>query len=325
MTAVLGPATVDPNPEVRVDLRPSRTVPDRLFRSLAFAAASVALVTIGAIALYLVNKSFPALRVSKLSFLTSDHWAPTGAPPHYGILGDLVGSLLIAVIALTLALPVSIATALMINEYAPRAVRTVLVGLVDLLAALPSLIYGLWGLRVLSPHMHGLGVWLSTKASFVPLFRTPQQTYGQSIFVAGIVVSVIILPILTSITREVMSQAPREVCEAALALGGTRWGMITDVILPFARNGIIGGALLGLGRAAGETIAVVLILAPTDTLSSRILEPTGGSIAALIAADFTQAAGPEQSALVLAGLTLFATTLAFSIAARVVVARSARA
>jgi phosphate transport system permease protein len=276
---------------------------------------------IAAIALKLCLDARPALVYSRHRFLTSDRWNPKSLHPNYGILGLLVGSLLVAVIALVLALPVSVATALMINEYAPVRVRGGLTALVDLLAAVPSLIFGLWGLRLLSTQVYGLSQWLSHHADFIPLFRVPEGNYGNSIFVCSLVVAAMIVPIVTSISREVMAQVPREQCEAALALGGTRWGMVTEVILPFARRGIVGGALLGLGRAMGETIAVALILAGNNTLWSHILAPGGGTISALIAQQFTGLPARGQSALVLAGLTLFTATLLVNLAARAVVAR----
>jgi phosphate transport system permease protein len=228
-------------------------------------------------------------------------------------------------VALVVAVPISVATALMINEYGPRSLRRSLIALVDLLAALPSLIFGLWGLRYLSSHVFGTTRWLSRHADFIPFFRTPQQLYGNSLFLCGLVVSVMIVPIMTSVSREVMSQVPREQCEAALALGGTRWAMVTEVILPYARKGIVGGALLGLGRALGETIAILLILGGSNTLWSHILSPGGGAVSSLIAREFSSLPPQGDSALSLAGLMLFAMTLVISLAARAIVGRKAPA
>jgi len=300
-----------------------KSAADRSFRALLFCSSLILLAVIAAVTLKLVFDARSALFYSGLHFLTSDIWDPTLHHPSYGILGDLAGSLVIAMVALAIALPVSVATALMINEYSPRRVRRFLVGLVDLLAAVPGLIFGLWGLRYFSGHVFGTTKWLSHHANFIPIFRSPEATYGNSLFICGLVVSVMVVPVITSVCREVMSQVPREQCEAALALGGTRWAMITEVILPSARKGIVGGALLGLGRALGETIAVVLILGGGNTLWLHILSPGGGTIPALIVNQFAAVPQQGESALDLAGLTLFATTLVITLTARAIVGRRA--
>ena len=154
--------------------------------------------------------------------------------------------------------------------------------LVDLLAAVPSIVFGLWGLFYVDPHFHDTAKWLSVHASFFPPFRVVGTTLGNSLFEAGLIVGIMVLPIIASISREVMSQVPRDQCEAALGLGGTRWGMVTSVILPFSRNGIVGMSMLGLGHAMGETIAVSIILLTDNRINSHILQPGGGSISALI-------------------------------------------
>ena len=228
---------------------------------------------------------------------------------------------MIAVLALLVAVPISIACALMVNEYAPPRARRVLTGVIDLLAALPSLIYGIWGLEALSTQVYGTTNWLGAHASFIPFFVIDGPV-GNSIFLCGLVVGVMCIPIVTSISREVMSQVPREACEAALALGGTKWGMMTDVVLPFARPGIVGGALLGLGRALGETIAVLLILSQTNTIQTHILVRGGAQIPALIAANFTSVNTATKQALALAGLVLFATVLGINVLARSIVKRT---
>jgi len=270
--------------------------------------------------------SVPGAKYAKGSIVSSDHFADTGVHPSYGMLGILQGTVTIATMALVIALPVSIALALMINEYAPRWARRTLTSVIDLLAVLPSILYGLWGLLVLGPEIDGTTRWLATHLDFIFLFEVPPGSpIGNSIFLCGIVVGIMVVPICTSVAREVMSQAPRDVCEASLALGGTKWGTITDVILPFARNGILGGALLGLGRALGETVAVLLILAQTNTVHWQILTPGGGQIPALIAKDFQTVPPLSQSALTLAGLLLFTTILVLNILARRVVMRASQA
>ena len=217
----------------------------------------------------------------------------------------------------------AIAVALYINEYAPRRLRRPLTAFVDLLAAVPSVIYGLWGLAYLEDHLVVFAAWTHDKLGWVPIFATTRPTFVHSSFIAGVVVALMVLPICTSVMREVFSQAPPGEKEAALALGASRWGMIRTVVLPFGRGGIIGGAMLGLGRALGETIAVALLISPLYTISPHILEAGSNSVAALIANQFgdaTQAYGIP--ALMAAGLTLFVVTLLVNFGASVIVARS---
>ena len=300
-----------------------RTPADRRFRALLLACSSTVLVIIVGIVIYLIVKSLPAIRYQGLfSLIFTDKWNPRSLHPTYGFFGDLVGSVVVAVIALIVALPLSVATALAINEYAPRQLRRPLTTLVDLLAALPSLVFGMWGRYFFQKHVFLTDKWLGHHTSFFPPFRLTGAPLGSGLFEAGLVVGIMIIPIITSISREIMSLAPREDCEAALALGGTRWGMVTDVILPFARSGIIGSAMLGLGRALGETIAVSVILSQNERLTSHVLESGGGAIAPLIVHEFLGSSTLEQSALMAAGLTLFALTLAVNIGARTIVLRA---
>ncbi len=314
-------ASPDDRPDIPLALKPGRTTADWVFRVILGTAGVLVLALLVAVVLFMCIHSVPALKKNGLQFITSDVWSP---PASFGILGALAGSVMVAALALVVALPVSVGTALMINEFAPVRLRSWLTGVVDLLATIPSIVYGLWGLLALSNYLYGTTVWLDHHASFIPLFRTQSaQTYGNSIFLCSVVVAIMIIPIITSISREVMSQCPRETCEASLALGGTRWGMMTDVILPFSRNGIVGGALLGLGRALGETMAVVLILSTTNTLTWAILGPKGlGSISYLTATSFEVSPGITQSALTVAGLTLFVTTLVINLVARRIVGRT---
>jgi phosphate transport system permease protein len=179
----------------------------------------------------------------------------------------------------------------------------------------------MWGLYYMQPHLQGTSRWLTDHLGFVPPFHTDRPVFGSSMFVAGLVVGLMVLPIIASVTREVLAQAPRATCEAALALGGSRWGMIRSVILPFGRSGIVGAAMLGLGRALGETIAIALILSFDFRVTAKILEPGGGSVAGLIANNFGEAGEAQRHALVAAGLALFVITLLVNIAARIIVRR----
>jgi phosphate transport system permease protein len=307
--------------DVPVPLKPAQTRADKVFLGTLLVASAIVLLAIGLILFFLAKSSVPAVHYAGLHLITSEHWAATGAHQQFGLVGVLVGTVMIAAIALIVGVPVSLSAALLINEYVPAWSKRSLTAVVDLLAVLPSLLYGLWGLKLLDQQIYGFTKWLSVHTSFIPVFREPDATFGNSIFICGIVVGIMIIPIVTSVSREVMSQVPREACEAAMALGGTKWGMVTDVVLPFARNGILGGVLLGLGRALGETVAVLLILSQTNVIHLNILGPGGGQIPALIANSFESVNALAKSALTVAGLLLFVTILAINFTARRVVGR----
>lgn len=297
---------------------------DTLFRTLVGLAAACTLAILALIAYFLFQRAWPVFHALGPRFFTTFEWNPEARPAAIGIGSVLFGTVLSSAIALSIALPVAVGTALFVNEYVPVRVGRPLTTLVDLLAAIPSLVFGMWGLYFLQPRLGGLSLWLTTHLGFVPLFHTDRPVFGSSIFVVSIVLGLMILPIVTSVSREVFAQVPRELCEAALALGGTRWAMIRQVMLPFGRSGVIGGAMLGLGRALGETIAVALILSFDYQVSAQILRPGGGSIAGLIALKFGEASLFERNGLMAAGLVLFILTLLVNMAARLVVNRAAR-
>jgi phosphate transport system permease protein len=321
----VAPIVVDEDADVpkRPSTRP--TPGDRVFRILATAAASVSLIIVGLTFIFLVKESEPALSSSGIfDFFTTNTWNASAG--QFGVLGLLVGTMIIATIAMIIALPLAVAMAIFINEYAPTRVRQVMTSLIDLLAALPSLLFGLWGLRALQNQQVFTARWLATHLAAIPIFNpsTSAPAFVESSFVAGLVVGLMILPIITSVSRDVMAQVPRDQCEGALALGGTRWGMIRTVILPFGRSGIIGAALLGFGRALGETIAVALIISLVFKANFHVLERGAGSIAALIATRFGEAGALERSALVAAGLALFLLTFGVNLIARRIVSRTAK-
>jgi phosphate transport system permease protein len=319
--AILDPAALD------VPRRPviRRTTGDRVFRALATAAASVSLIIVGLTFIFLVDKARPALKAAGIwDFFTTSVWNPTVG--SFGVLGLLLGTMIIAAVALTVGMPLGVAMALFINEYAPARLRRILTAIVDLLAALPSLLFGFWAFKALMGPLTGPAKFLGDHLAVVPFLAVkPDAPLTQSSFIAGVVVGMMILPIIASISRDVMAQVPREQCEGALALGGTRWGMIRQVILPFARSGIVGAALLGFGRALGETIAVALIIVPVVQVNTHILEQGAGSIAAHIAIRFGEATELERSALVAAGLALFLLTFVVNLIARMIVQRTVRA
>ncbi len=275
------------------------------------------------IGIFLVLQSAPAFRLAGWTFLTTQTWSPDGLSHRFGVAAVLYWTVVIAAIALVIAVPVSITTALFINEYAPRRIRRALTALVDLLAAIPSVIYGIWGLAFLEQYLVLVSSWLAENASFIPIFKTDVPLYAGSAFIAGVVVSLMVQPICTSVMREVFAQTPPAEREAAFALGATRWGMIRMVVLPFGTGGIIGGAMLGLGRALGETIAVALVVSPVFIISPQILQTGTNSVAALIALQFGESSRQYGiPALMAAGLSLFVMTLLVNFAASLVVARS---
>lgn len=311
-------ASIDETP---IALTRKLTGPDRAFRALLASSGAIVLVLLASIMVFLFVHGWWALKTFKLRFFTETVWS---APLHPGVLGLLVGSVLIALIAVILGTPIAISVALMINEYAPLKLHKWLTALVDLLAIVPSIVFGFWALEALNRYVSGPVSWIANHLGFIPIFRTAEPgTYTDSVFVCGIVVGIMIIPVIASVSREVMAQAPRDACEAALGLGGTRWGTITDVILPFSRSGIVGGVLLGLSRALGETMAVLLVLSPANVVSKAILGPhANGDVAYQIGKYFPIADIHSQSEMVLAGLTLFATTLCFALAGRVIARRS---
>lgn len=290
----------------------------------------VVLAIMSAVGLFLAIKSIPALRRTGLSFFTTSQWQPsTGV---FGVAAVIGFTISIAVIAVAIALPISLATSLFITEVAPTWLRSTLVAMVDLMAAVPSVVYGLWGARVMQIHAIGISRWLSTWLGWIPFFDvtghdpsnplSSLSVFSASSFIAGVVVSMMVMPIQCSVMREVFSQVPPGEREGAFALGSTRWGMIRVVSLPFGRGGIIGGTMLGLGRALGETIAVVLIISPRFDFSFNLLEAGSNSVSALIARRFSEASDFDLSALMAAGLTLFAMTLVVNFVASAFIAKS---
>jgi phosphate transport system permease protein len=320
-----GQADHTPPPEPRV-VATRHSLGDRIYRYLVTAGAMSSLVILVLIAVFLITESIDPLRSVGWKFLTNFPWNPDvvaeDGSRNFGIGAMLPGTVVIAMIALTIAVPVSVAAAIYINEYAPRRLRRALTLVTDLLAAIPSLIFGMWGLYYLQPKLGGIFHWLTDYVGWLPLFKTNTANLIRSPMMAGIVLSLMIIPIVTSVSREVMSQVPRVDVEGALALGGTRWGSVRRVILPYGRSGIVGAAMLGLGRALGETIAVALILSLSYRPTSHLLEPGGGSVAALIANNFNESQEMGRKALVAAGLALFVLTLAVNMGARLVVNRS---
>jgi phosphate transport system permease protein len=304
---------------------------DRTFRSIARLSGIIVLAIMGFVGLFLTLRATQALVSDGLwKFLTTQAWEPDAH--NFGIAAVLVGTVLIACVAIFFALPLAIGTALYISEYAPNRLKNTLISLIDLMAAVPSVVYGIWGLFLLQAHVVPLAKWIATYFAWIPIFKVPGYQPGDplatdtlftsSTFIAGMVVALMVTPSICSISREVFSRAPDGEREGALALGATRWGMIRSVVLPYGRGGVIGGTMLGLGRALGETIAVYLIISPIFVIQPHILANGTNSVSALIALRYGEATPFATSALMAAGLALFLLTLVVNFGASSIVARS---
>jgi len=324
-----GDAPVPRDPDPR-SLKTKKERGDRVFHTIALTAGLFVLATMGAVGLFLTIEGTDALRATGVGFLTTSEWQPDRG--QFGIAAIMLGTFLIAAVAVSTAMPIAMGTALFITDVAPPRLRSWLVSLVDLMAAVPSVIYGLWGLFFFQAAVLGLSRWLTTWFGWIPIFAVDgadpnnplanTTVYTASAFIAGIVVAMMVMPIQCSVMREVFSQVPIGEREGAFALGATRWGMIRIVSLPFGRGGIIGGTMLGLGRALGETIAVLLIISPKFDLNVRVLEAGGNSVASLIALRYSEASPFGLSALFAAGLVLFIVTLMVNFTASWFVRRS---
>lgn len=301
--------------------------PDRVFRGVLRGTGIAVLVINALILLFLILRSTSAFERAGFGFFTTQQFFPETSN-SFGIAMLLPGSAVVAIIALIIAVPVGLAVALFISEYAPHRLRGPMIAVIDLMAAIPSIIFAVWGLFFLMPRIIGTDEWLSDHVSFIPFFTfTKPHTVGfyvGSMFIAGVVVSLMVIPIVTSLSRQVFSQAPQGEREAAYALGSTRWGMVRTVVLPFGRAGVIGASMLGLGRALGETIAVTFILTPLNLLyfTIHVLQGGGNTITAEIANFYRQYDAKGVAALLACGLMLFVTTLIVNSMASVVINRS---
>ena len=289
---------------------------DRVFSTSTIVAGSIILATLAAVAIFLVIQSLPALAAKPGTL-------PNAAPNFWVYVGPLVfGTIWAAALAMLMAVPVSIGVALFISHYAPRRIAQVLGYIVDLLAAVPSVVFGLWGVQVLAPAIQPFYVWLNTNVPWIPLFDGEVSGTGRTILTVAIVLAVMVLPIMTAVCREIFMQTPRLHEEAALALGATRWEMIRTAVLPFARPGIVSAAMLGLGRALGETMAVAIVLSPAVVVSFVLLTSQNPqTIAGNIAQQYSEASGIGLNALVASGLVLFVITFVVNAVARFVISR----
>ncbi len=332
MTATLEqpPAPPFEPDDVPRELGTKRDVPDLAFRGIARTVGAVVLVVTGAIGIFLGYQMIPTLREYGVHFFTQNQWVPE--QNLLGIKEVLLGTVEVALIALMFSFPLALLTALYISEYAPSWLRGWLVAAVDLMAAIPSIIYGLWGLLLIAPHALFVARFLNEYLGWIPIFAVhggnpraatfAETRYGSSAFIAGMVVSMMVIPMGCAVMRGVFAQAPMGEREAALALGSTRWGVIRSVVIPFGRGGIIGGTMLALGRALGETVAVYLIVSPDFDVKFRPLEIGTITTASLIANFFGDATKVQLSALLAAGFVLFVMTLVVNTFAAIIVNRS---
>ncbi len=290
---------------------------DVVFFSLARAAGITILVALAGVAIFLTLEGAPALTAP-----------PSALEGKSGIVlyvwPLLYGTLLAALLAMLIATPLAIGVALVISHYSPRRLSKTLAYVIDLLAAVPSVVYGLWGIDFLGTRVIGFYSWLEDNLGFLPFFKGP-ATSGRTILTAGIVLAVMALPIITAVTREVFSQTPTLHQEAALALGATRWEMIRMTVFPYARSGMISATMLGLGRALGETMAVAMVLSATGVVTVNLISTTNPStIAANIALQFGEASGLKVNVLIFSGLVLFVVTFAVNFAGRAIAARGVK-
>ena len=325
-------SVVEPSDEV-VSPRLVKQVLERAdvtFRGVTRGSGVIVVSIMVLVGLFLTIRSIQAISADGIGqFLTTQSWTP---PTHFGIASLVVGTVLIAVVALLVAFPLSLGTSLFISEAVSGGFQRTLISIVDLMAAVPSVIYGLWGLAFLEPALVPFSRWLSTWFGWIPFLEVQganasnplpnDSLYTASTFIAGLVVGMMIVPVMSSMMRESFTLAPIGEREGAYALGATRWGMIRTVVLPFGKGGIIGGSMLGLGRALGETIAIFLIISPIFQFNFHILRVGGNSIAANIALQYGSAGGLTLSALMASGLALFVLTMIVNFTASAIIARS---
>jgi len=312
MSVELSERPAPPAPR-EITTQPRRS--DQIFRIVVTIGGMASLVILGLIALFLSIKGLHILTEEKLGFITGSAWEvitdDTGsiAESKFGIGAMLVGTFLSAMIAILVGVPISVLSALYLTFYANGRVKKFLISVIDLMAAFPSLLFGFWGFFVFMSSAEYWAKLINKYLGFIPFFDVPTPIFERSPFIAGLVLAIMIIPIVTSISREIFDQTPLDRIQAAYALGATRLAMIKAVVIPFGRGGIIGGAMLGLGRAMGETVAVYTVLNVVYQINWQILFGAGGNVASLILLKFGEAGPAEVDALMAAGLVLFVLTL----------------
>ena len=296
---------------------------DKIFRGVVTGFGMTALLILTLIGLFLSVRGIQTIHTQGFGFLTRANWevvqTDAGTTYNLGVGSMLIGTVIISVIALIIGVPLSVALALFLTFYVPARVKTLLVSIVDLMAAFPSVLYGLWGFFVLMPLATYWAKIIFKYLNWIPLFDAPQYFFERSPFIAGLVLSIMIIPIVTSVSREVFAQTPLDRIQAAYALGATKWGVIKTVVFPFGSSGVIGGAMLGLGRAFGETVAVYSVLNIVFKVNLQVLYGSGGNVASMIIQKWGEATGGETTALLAAGFLLFLLTLLVNLGANFIV------
>ena len=317
-------ATAIPSPR---ELTTEPRFSDKVFRAVVTAGGLTSLLVLGLIAIFLGYQGFEILVTEGFSFITTSDWIVetdtegTIVNTKFGLAAMLVGTALCALMAVLIAVPISVAAAIFLSFYAPSSIRNFLISVIDLMAAFPSILFGFWGLFVLMPSAEYWAKLINKYLGFIPFFEVEPRFFTRSPFIAGVVLAIMIIPIVTSISREIFSQTPLDRIQAAYALGATRWNVIRTVAIPYSRGGIVGGSMLGLGRAMGETVAVYTVLNIVYQINWNVLFGAGGNVASLILLKFGEAQPYEVQALMAAGLVLFLLTLLVNFTADRIVAR----
>lgn len=295
---------------------------DTAFRSAAYAAAFLVVILVLFVGIFLAVIAGPSLGRNTANFLTSTEWNVSGTTLAFGIAGLLWTTVLSSVVAMVFAVPIAVGTALLVTHYVPPRVGSIIGFVIDLLAAVPSIIFGLWGLKVLGPALGPLYTWLTAHLGWIPLFAPGIDSTG-NVMTASLVLAIMILPIVSAVSRDVFAQTPRDQIEAALALGATKWEMIRTAVIPYGRSGVVAASMLGLGRALGETIAVMIILSQTNSAGINVSLFAGGeTFASKIANNAAEFDSPSKTgAYIAAGLVLFVVTFAVNALARMVADR----
>lgn len=301
---------------------------DKVFRAVVTTGGLSSLVILAVIAFFLVYNGFGVFKSEGLSFFTGFEWVDAqpdaGTAASYGIGAMLYGTLLTGFLAVLFGVPIAVGAALFLSYYAPEWLKKPMVIVVDVMAAIPSVVYGLWGYFVFMPHAEYWAKLIHKYLGFIPFFDMPANAFSRSPFIAGLVLAIMIIPIVTSVSREVFAQTPLDRIQAAYALGATKWSMIKAVVFPYGAGGVVGGAMLGLGRALGETVAVYTVLNLVYDIRIEVLLSAGGSVASMIVNKFGEADAPELKALMAAGFVLFLVTLIVNFIANIIINRTAR-
>ena len=320
--------TVTPNLPPKREITTVPRFSDKVFRAVVTGGGFSSLAILGLISLFLLYNGLSVFKTEGLRFITGFDWIvpqpDSGIPGQYGIGAMLWGTLVIGLIALFFGFPISVGAALFLSYYAPDWLKKPMVLVIDVMAAIPSVVFGLWGYFVLMPHAEYWAKLIHKYLGFIPIFDMPAPAFSRSPFIAGLVLAIMIIPIITSISREVFAQTPLDRVQAAYALGATKWSMIRSVVFPYGRGGVVGGAMLGLGRALGETVAVYTVLNIVFDVRIEVLLSAGGSVASMIVNKFGEANPDELKALMAAGFVLFVVTLIVNFVANAIINKTAR-